>query len=169
MLVRHQWVREHGTPRVTTLTGHVDTGKRAWLDWLRLTGRSKARRFLFGAPARADASWLDRTATKLAAIVAADPRQPVAIALDGALLAGWLRARGDRLAALIEEGVVQVQATGRRAPAPRRTARVGGDARSVAEMTLFEALEATPSTAGRFALNQSIALQFGSRSAEIDL
>ena len=43
------------------------------------------------------------------------------------------------------------------------------DARSVAEATLFEALEATPATAGRFRLNESLSVRFGSAAAEIDL
>jgi very-short-patch-repair endonuclease len=43
------------------------------------------------------------------------------------------------------------------------------DARSVAEATLFEALEATPATAGRFALNESLAVRFGGMAAEVDL
>lgn len=43
------------------------------------------------------------------------------------------------------------------------------DARSVAEATLFEALEATPSTAGRFRLNESLSVRFGPMAAEVDL
>jgi very-short-patch-repair endonuclease len=43
------------------------------------------------------------------------------------------------------------------------------DARSVAEATLFEALEATPSTAGRFRLNESLSVRFGPAAAEVDL
>jgi very-short-patch-repair endonuclease len=43
------------------------------------------------------------------------------------------------------------------------------DARSVAEATLFEALEATPATAGRFRLNESLSVRFGPAAAEVDL
>jgi very-short-patch-repair endonuclease len=43
------------------------------------------------------------------------------------------------------------------------------DARSLAEATLFEALEATPATAGRFRLNESLAVRFGPIAAEVDL
>jgi very-short-patch-repair endonuclease len=43
------------------------------------------------------------------------------------------------------------------------------DARSVAEAMLFEALEATPSTAGRFRLNESLSVRFGPTAAEVDL
>jgi very-short-patch-repair endonuclease len=43
------------------------------------------------------------------------------------------------------------------------------DARSAAEATLFEALEATPATAGRFLLNESLSVRFGPQAAEIDL
>jgi very-short-patch-repair endonuclease len=46
---------------------------------------------------------------------------------------------------------------------------VGLDARSVAEATLYEALEATPATAGRFRLNESLSVRFGAQAAEIDL
>jgi very-short-patch-repair endonuclease len=43
------------------------------------------------------------------------------------------------------------------------------DARSVAEATLYEALEATAATAGRFKLNESLSIRFGGTAAEIDL
>jgi hypothetical protein len=43
------------------------------------------------------------------------------------------------------------------------------DARSAAEATLYEALEAMPATAGRFALNESLSVRFGPTAAEIDL
>lgn len=43
------------------------------------------------------------------------------------------------------------------------------DARSLAEATLYEALEATPATAGRFRLNESLAVRFGPVAAEVDL
>ena len=48
----------------------------------------------------------------------------------------------------------------------RRRAR---SARSVAEATLYEALEATSATAGRFQLNESLSVRFGPTAAEIDL
>jgi very-short-patch-repair endonuclease len=54
-------------------------------------------------------------------------------------------------------------------PLARGTPRFYLDARSVAEATLFEALEATPSTAGRFRLNESLSVRFGPTAAEIDL
>jgi very-short-patch-repair endonuclease len=50
------------------------------------------------------------------------------------------------------------------APAPSRF-----DARSAAEATLFEALEADPQTARRFELNGDLGVRFGARAAEIDL
>jgi very-short-patch-repair endonuclease len=43
------------------------------------------------------------------------------------------------------------------------------DARSVAEATLYEALEAAPVTAGRFRLNESLSVRFGPQAAEVDL
>jgi very-short-patch-repair endonuclease len=54
-------------------------------------------------------------------------------------------------------------------PLARGTPRFYLDARSVAEATLFEALEATPSTAGRFRLNESLSVRFGPTAAEVDL
>ena len=34
---------------------------------------------------------------------------------------------------------------------------------------MYEALQATPATAGRFELNESLSVRFGSRAAEVDL
>jgi hypothetical protein len=53
--------------------------------------------------------------------------------------------------------------------APDRGRPPAPDARSAAEATLHEALEATPATAGRFELNESLSVRFGPRAAEIDL
>jgi very-short-patch-repair endonuclease len=64
---------------------------------------------------------------------------------------------------------------GERAPGGRAPGAAGRDrafhvdARSLAEATLFEALEATPATAGRFRLNESLAVRFGPTAAEVDL
>ncbi|MBZ0237364.1 MAG: hypothetical protein K8M05_33915, partial [Deltaproteobacteria bacterium] len=80
MLVRHQWVREHGTPRVTTLAGRPAASRALWLEWMRLTGRARAARTLFEQPARASASWIESTARKAMALATSSPREPVAIA-----------------------------------------------------------------------------------------
>jgi very-short-patch-repair endonuclease len=163
MLVRHQWVREHGTPRLTTLAGAADAGHHLWLEWLTSSGRARERRRLFEPGARADRGWLDRTVDKAMALAIATPRAPVAIAVEPALLDGWLAAHDDREGAFVKEGVVPVVA----APAARGARHTR--ARSLAELTLYEALEATEHTRGRFVLNETLSFMFGSRSAEIDL
>ncbi|HEX4419300.1 MAG TPA: DUF559 domain-containing protein [Kofleriaceae bacterium] len=55
------------------------------------------------------------------------------------------------------------------AVAAGRARPVNLDARSAAEATLYEALEATPATTGRFQLNESLSVRFGPQAAEIDL
>lgn len=179
MLVRHQWVREHGTPRVTTLVGPPEQGKRLWHEWVQLCGRPAGSRGLFDRPTRAGPAWLDRVAAKAAALAEATPRAPVAVVVDATLLDRWLSSRDDRLGAFIREGLVQVargstarrhaRPTDRATPRPTSMRLLHTRARSLAELTLFEALEATASTAGRFLLNQTVSFHFGSRAAEIDL
>jgi len=94
----------------------------------------------------------------------------VEVLVDAANLNAWRRGRSDRIAALVDEGRVTI------ADAPRTAATDGApatpslfDARSAAEAALFEALEATPATAGKFELNGNLSVRFGSRAAEIDL
>ncbi|HUQ06272.1 MAG TPA: DUF559 domain-containing protein [Kofleriaceae bacterium] len=171
MIVRHQWVREHGTPRVTTLAGRREAARSVWLDWMRLSGRAGAAKSFFEQPARGGATWIDSTAKRAMALATASPRDPVAIVVEPALVVEWLGANEHRLAAFIGEGVVHIAA---RAPSPSRAKAARADtlatkARSLAELTLHEALEATPSTAGRFSLNEPLSFHFGSRAAEIDL
>jgi very-short-patch-repair endonuclease len=163
MLVRHQWVREHGTPRLTTLAGAPDAGHHLWLEWLSLSGRARERRHLYEATARADRAWLDRTVAKAMTVAVATPRAPVAIAVDPTLLDAWLGDHDDRSGAFVKEGVVAVAAA--RASKTARETR----ARSLAELYLHEALEATEHTRGRFVLNDHLSFTFGARSAEIDL
>lgn len=171
MLVRHQWVREHGTPRVTTLAGRREAARALWLDWMRLTGRTRAAKSMFEQPSRTSADWIEATAKKAMSLATSSPREPVAIVVEPDLVAEWLDANQHRLSAFIGEGIVHVAG---RAPAASRarTPRpevLAAKARSLAELTLFEALEATPATAGRFALNQPVSVHFGARAAEIDL
>ena len=173
MLVRHQWVREHGTPRITTMTGSVAACRRLWSTWIRLSGRGQRSRGLFEQPAQAPAAWLDRTAAHVSKLVVDAPREPVAIAVAPVVLERWLARRPDRVAALVAEGVVPVDRGATATPPPPRVPRAPAardtEARSLAELTLFEALEATPSTTGRFQLNQAVSFHFGPRAAEIDL
>jgi very-short-patch-repair endonuclease len=179
MLARHQWVREHGTPRVTTLVGRVSTSRALWSQWLTVTRRGRSRRAVLEQPPRATTAWLDTAAARASSMATATPREAVALLVEAELFHRWLGGRDDRAAALLAEGLVEVPARGvapaaaarasgaraRRAPA----ALAGSRARSLAELTLHDALEATAATAGRFQLNQSLAFSFGSRGAEIDL
>jgi len=169
ILIRHQWVREHGTPRVTTLAGPRAAASGLWLEWLRLTGRKRERRLFFEQPTGADREWLEHTAARASDLAAASPRAPIAIVVDTDAMAGWLAARDDRLSAFIAEGVVRVDEPPRRQRVETSRRRTDSKARSLAELTLFDALESTPATTGRFRLNEAVSFHFGARAAEIDL
>jgi len=148
---RHQWVRIHGTPRVTVLVGA--RARALWQRWLQLgelTGE------VFAGP-------IDRAIREATARASAEPELPVAVVVDGIELAAWRDRRSDRLAALVEEGLVPDEPADGGPPADML------DARSAAEAALFAALEATPATAGRFELNGFLSVRFGSRAAEVDL
>lgn len=151
---RHQWVRLHGTPRVTVLVGG-DRARAMWGEWLALS--EVAGTLLDGAfdPAIRDA----------VARATADPARPIAVLVAPAALADWRRGRTDRFTALVDEGWTEVPEP----PAAAARAPVQLDARSAAEATLYEALAATPATAGRFELNESLSVRFGSNAAEVDL
>ena len=94
------------------------------------------------------------------AAAACDPARPVAVHGSIDALDGWRRGRADRLAAMFDEGVIRV------GDAPRAQLF---DARSAAEAALYEALEATPATRGKFELNGRLAVRFGPTAAEVDL
>jgi hypothetical protein len=161
---RDQWVRVHGTPRVTVLVGG-GRARRMWQQWLEagdLRGELYEGR-------------LDETARDAATRAAAEPLRPIAILTPPEELAAWRRGRDDRLAAMIAEGIVEIAE--RRPPPPPPPARGPAapsdaalfDARSAAEVAMFEALEATPATAGRFELNGYLSVHFGGGAAEVDL
>ncbi|HET9627228.1 MAG TPA: DUF559 domain-containing protein, partial [Kofleriaceae bacterium] len=105
-----------------------------------------------------------------AARALAAPAVPIAIACTREALAAWRAGRADRLAALVDEGVIELAE-----PDPPAGKPSAGDrgplfhARSAAELALFEALEATPATAGRFERNGFLAVHFGGKPAEVDL
>jgi very-short-patch-repair endonuclease len=163
---RDQWVRVHGTPRVTVLVGG-DLGRLMWLQWLRAGG-------LEGTLVDSAIGIAVPQATSRAM---AAPQMPIAISCSRAELAGWRAGRADRLAAMVDEGVVEVpdevvDADPVRRGAALRDAGAGirlFEARSAAEAALFEALEATPATAGKFELNGKLSVRFGPAAAEVDV
>lgn len=189
---RDLWVRSHGTPRVTVLAGD-DQAKHLWCAWLDLADRTGA---LFDGELD-----FDRAIRDAVAHATATPSEPVAVIARPATIAAWRARRADRLAAMVDEGFLEVPATGddrdRNVPPASQRARAqaerpasatgrasrpplrGGaaspapvthlDARSAAEAAMFEALEATPATRGRFRLNESLSVRFGPRAAEVDL
>lgn len=161
-LARDQWVRLHGTPRVTVLLGG-DAGEvfRAWLALGELQGHVH------------EGPDLDRAIRDACARVSEYPRDIVAVATTRFELDKWRGGRTDRLAAMVDEGVIDLADLPR--PAPARSAGTPRsnlaqlDARSAAEASLYEALEATPSTAGRFELNGYLSIRFGDVACEVDL
>jgi len=208
-LARDQWVRLHGTPRVTVLVGGA-RGREIWSQWLALSGvAGTLLEAIAGGTDGMDGpergGFVDAQIRGAVARAIAEPAHPIAVAVSAEAAQRWRAGRRDRLAAMVDEGWLAVpdEAAGEsaaegqaRPPAggdPDRCAaggacgdadRIGGgpgggaqgvmcplhlDARSLAEATLFEALEATPATAGRFRLNESLAVRFGPLAAEIDL
>lgn len=183
---RDQWVRLHGTPRVTVLIGG-DSACEMWHRWLTVGA-------LDGMLVAGEIGTAVQEAAARAAI---SPATPIAIACSPAALQAWRAGRRDRLAAMVDEGAVEIPdalpefGKGGSAPAPNASSTdtlngsatsSGGavrpgrrrrshtiDARSAAEAALFEALEATPATAGRFELNEYLSVCFGAGAAEVDL
>lgn len=161
-------------------------GRDIWYRWLALT--CKIGTLLEAEPDGA----IDAQIRAAVARAVGDPAHPIAVLAPGEAAARWRAGRSDRLAAMVDEGwtiVPEPDATDGARPAPRSArdglaaagsgprdveavpgqARYEFDARSLAEVTLFEALEATPATAGRFRLNESLSVRFGPAAAEIDL
>jgi len=149
-LGRDQWVRLHGTPRITVLAGGEDA-RRLWEHWLGVANVDGD--LLAGS---ADMSMRAAMAMALEA-----PARPIAVHGTVASLGAWRRGRADRLAAMYDEGFLEVEV--------RALADPMFDARSAAEAALFEALEATPATRGKFELNGNLSVRFGPSSAEVDL
>ncbi|MEO7732500.1 MAG: DUF559 domain-containing protein [Kofleriaceae bacterium] len=232
----------HGTPRVTVLVGGPQ-GREIWEQWVALSG-------LTGALLEGE---VDPQVRAAVARAIADPTQPIAVRASAADAVAWRLGRSDRLAAMVDEGWIDVAEHDPDGREPRRqqaepqhhstpsasnhasahaegaAGRAGGaagradgavgraegaagraegaagradgaagradgaagraegtagrdgevegrrrrathvDARSVAEATLFEALEATAATVGRFTLNESLSVRFGGAAAEVDL
>ncbi len=154
-LARDQWVRLHGTPRVTVLVGAQ--AKATYLAWLAL-GETTA--------VLHEGTDLERSIREACAHASAHPADAVAIFTSRAELVAWRAGRTDRLAAMVDEGLVDVPE--RVSPAPSAP-DLPLDARSAAEAAMFEALEATPATAGRFKLNEYLSVRFGGVACEVDL
>lgn len=155
-LGRDHWVRLHGTPRVTVLVGG-ERGREIWAAWLALSNTA-------GTLLEPEDALEDRIREAVARAVR-EPAHPIAVLVAADAAARWRAGRHDRLAAMVDEGWVAVPDE----PAPGRARPAMLDARSAAEAALYEALEATPATAGRFQLNESLAVRFGPTAAEIDL
>ena len=163
---RDQWVRLNGTPRVTVLVGSA-RARSLWRDWLDASA-------VGGALLDGGLSAMPEAAAR----AIASPASPIAVSCSAAELRSWRPGRDDRLAAMVDEGVVEipddaagayaaeVATPGSRA---RRATRRPINARSAAEAALLEALEATPATAGRFELNGYLSVRFGSNALEVDL
>jgi very-short-patch-repair endonuclease len=157
-LARDQWVRLHGTPRVTVLAGGA-RARQLWHDWLAVS--ATAGTLLDGDFARDIRAAVTRAA--------AEPAHPIAVIATARAIARWRAAHHDRVAAMVDEGWIEVTTRDAARPRPRPRSPARLDARSVAEATLFEALEATRATAGRFRLNEPLSVRFGSVAAEVDL
>lgn len=162
---RDQWVRLNGTPRVTVLVGG-DRARRLWRDWL--DASATAGTLLEGGLSAMPAA---------AAHAIASPALPIAVSCSAAELRSWRPGRDDRLAAMVDEGMVEIPdstvaeaaKTAAHTSAARRAQGHRINARSAAEAALLEALEATPATAGRFELNGYLSVRFGSNAVEVDL
>ena len=154
-LARDQWVRLHGTPRVTVLVGA--TARQIYLAWLDLAD-TKAKLH--------DGDDLDRSIRDACAHASAHPSDTIAVCTTRPDLLAWRTGRTDRLAAMVDEGLVDLAD---RPAATSPIAELPLDARSAAEAAMFEALEATPATAGRFKLNEYLSVRFGGVACEVDL
>ena len=193
-LVRDQWVRAHGTPRVTVIAGD---GRRSWDAWVATMGIAGEATLFEIADRGIDATLRDAVERAIRV-----PAHPIAVLAPAAVIAAWRRGRDDRTSAMVDEGLAEVadrwpaegldarsvaeladrtsaSALDARGLADRSTNALDPrglaesadalDARSLAELALFHALEATPATAGRFELNAHLAVMFGDRAAEVDL
>jgi very-short-patch-repair endonuclease len=138
-LARDHWVRLHGTPRVTVIVGSPVL----WQRWSELAGLDTT---------------LAGTFRDAIALAVAEPTRDVAVATTRKELERWRSTAPDRERAMVDEGLLVVEA-----PA------YNPDARSAAEAALFDALEATPATAGKFELNGRLSVRFGPDACEVDL
>src|SRR5215510_14407233 len=93
-LARDQWIRLHGTPRVTVLVGGARGGE-IWHQWLALSG-------VVGTLLDADGG--DGVEPQVRAAVAravAEPAHPIAVRVSAEAAQRWRAGRRDRLAAMV--------------------------------------------------------------------
>jgi very-short-patch-repair endonuclease len=161
-LARDHWVRAHGTPRVTLLAGSA-RARRLWTEWAELSG--------IDATLLDGSGDFDSTLRSAVARASTNPAQAIAVVAPQAVITGWQPVANDRMRTLAAEGMLVVDELDsvRTEPAGGRAAVGRLDARSAAEAALFEALEATAATAGRFELNGRLSVRFGGDAAEVDL
>lgn len=146
---RDQWVRLHGTPRITVLAG--ERARSLYASWSALSPLPSEL---------IDGGDFDAAIRGAYARAIAQPKTPIAVAATSDQINRWRAGRADRLAAMVDEGLIFV---GESIP------QLHLDARSAAEAALFEALEATPATTGIFELNASLSVRFGPVACEVDL
>jgi very-short-patch-repair endonuclease len=129
-LARHQWVRAQGSPRVTVLAcPDVALARALWSQWLG-AGRDPAAigagdATAAGSPALEEApgaAGLDGAIRIAAARAIADPAAPSAVIATPAALAAWRAGRTDRLAAMVDEGLIAIAAIAAPAAPPGRGA-----------------------------------------------
>lgn len=147
---RDQWVRIHGTPRITVLAGDA-YARTLWQQWSAV--HETLSTLLEGD--------VDQIIREAVALSVAAPAHPIAVLASHGALTRWRAGRNDRASAMVDEGLLVIHGPARSAAA--------FDARSAAEAALFEALEATRATAGRFELNEYLSIRFGPCAAEVDL
>lgn len=94
---RDQWVRLHGTPRVTVLVGGAVAGE-VWQRWLTAGA-------LDGLLVEGE---IDTALQDAVARAAVSPATPIAIACSPAALQAWRVGRRDRLAAMVDEGALEI-------------------------------------------------------------
>ena len=109
-LARDRWVRLHGTPRVTVLVGAE--ARAVYLAWLAL-GDTDAKLH--------DGEDLDRSIRDACAYASAHPIDTIAVCTTLPELSAWRAGRTDRLAAMVDEGFVEIPARSATTPPAKRT------------------------------------------------
>lgn len=160
-LARDHWVRIHGTPRLTVLVG----GERARSLWLRWADVSGLDALLFEANTD-----VDREVQRALDNAMGNPTRPTVLVIGEQSFHSWRARANERARTLVDEGALVVGDGNTASPkSVQAPASAPMDARSIAEAVLFEALEATPATRGRFELNGYLSVRFGADAAEVDL